>query len=172
MSMSTVFWTLEGKYTRWKVKVKLFLCLIPSYPKKWIMMVQFHVLHTILHVQFVAKYLLFTAPTCFGHIIWPSSGSSKLLRPIKTYRKLSCINGKNVHTYWRLSKTMLILWCQSIIRYNAKTLLNYKTNKMLKLHNVSYPNICGSDINLRFNLGWEIPRLGNTVRVRDEWVPS
>jgi hypothetical protein len=40
-------------------------------------------IHTILRVQFVAQYLLTTAPTCFGHRIWASSGSYKLYRSIQ-----------------------------------------------------------------------------------------
>ena len=33
-----------------------------------------------LHIQFVAQYLLFTAPKCFGHRTCPSAGSYKIHR--------------------------------------------------------------------------------------------
>jgi len=36
-------------------------------------------MNTNSHSQPVTKYL-FTAPTCFGHRTWPSSGSYKVLR--------------------------------------------------------------------------------------------
>ena len=39
--------------------------------------------HANFHFQFVAQYLLFTAPTCFGHIILPSSGSYTLHRSLQ-----------------------------------------------------------------------------------------
>jgi len=35
-------------------------------------------IQTNLRFQFVAQYLLTTAPTCFGHRMWASSGSYKL----------------------------------------------------------------------------------------------
>ena len=37
-------------------------------------------MRTKLHVQFIAQYLWLTAPSCFGHWIWPPSGSYKLHR--------------------------------------------------------------------------------------------
>ena len=41
-------------------------------------------------------------------------------------------------------------------------LLIFGANKMLKLHNMLYANICGGD-SLRFISGQEIPRLGHSV---------
>jgi hypothetical protein len=106
-------------------------------------------IHTRNRVQFDAKYLLVTAPTCFGHRKWPTSGSyhdhfqettmaifRKLQRPssgnynghlqetlMAIFRKLqwpSSESYKLLRRNWQLPELGHILWPKRVGRVNNK----------------------------------------------------
>jgi hypothetical protein len=63
--------------------IKLWLLLLSFQPRMEQLFNVVHLpcncpIHSSLHFQFIAQYLLFSATTFCGHRIWPSSGSYKL----------------------------------------------------------------------------------------------
>jgi len=57
-------------------------------------------IQTNLRVQFVAQYLLTTAPTCFGQRMWAFSGSYNLHRSIQHI--LQVVTGLQPCLLWRI----------------------------------------------------------------------
>jgi hypothetical protein len=109
------------------------------------------------HYQIVVQclYLLYSATACFGHILWPPSGSCKFDRRVQSIWQLGVIDRQTmyVHVY----NIIIIQWWLSL----CKPLIYKYVDIMLKnvffpkkwswkvvgirsmKSNASYPSVCG-----------------------------